>query len=160
MKKPLVNMMSLHMTQRSTRSLCGDRNTSGSSTGSYPSEYPTRLVILLNSTHRDLTARVFGYATVGAYYRDASSVDRLLKIRIPTFIVHAEDDPVALKDGIPYDEVKSNPYAFMVQTSHGGHLSWFEMNGERWFARTVSFISIMTPESTISWLTHVHGVCE
>ncbi|RPB25383.1 AB-hydrolase YheT [Terfezia boudieri ATCC MYA-4762] len=86
---------------------------------------------------RDLTSRVFGYATVGAYYRDASSVDRLLNIRIPTFIVHAEDDPIALKDGIPYDEVKSNPYAFLVQTSHGGHLSWFEMNGERWFARTV-----------------------
>lgn len=87
---------------------------------------------------RDLTARVFGYATVGAYYRDASSVDRLLNIRIPTFIVHAEDDPVAMKDGIPYDEIKSNPYAFMVLTSHGGHLSWFELNGQRWFARTVS----------------------
>jgi len=86
---------------------------------------------------RDLTARVYGYATVGAYYRDASSVDRLLGIRIPTFIVHAKDDPVAMKDAIPYDEVKSNPYAFMVQTSHGGHLSWFEMNGQRWFARTV-----------------------
>ncbi|KAI5806580.1 Alpha/Beta hydrolase protein [Peziza echinospora] len=87
---------------------------------------------------RDLTARVFGYATVGAYYRDASSVDRLLNIRIPTFIVHAKDDPVALKEAVPYDEVKSNPWAFMVTTSVGGHLSWFEASGERWFARTVA----------------------
>ena len=154
MKKSLDNLMSFHKTQRSTQSLCGEQNTSGNSTGLYPLEDPTRLVILLNSTHRDLTARVFGYATVGAYYRDASSVDRFLKIRIPTFIVHAEDDPVALKEGVPYDEVKSNPYAFMVQTSHGGHLSWFEMNGERWFARTVSLISMITVESATSWLTH------
>lgn len=55
--------------------------------------------------------------------------------------MHAEDDPVAVKDGVPYDEIQSNPYAFMVQTSHGGHLSWFEMNGERWFARTVNLIA-------------------
>ncbi|KAF8473812.1 Alpha/Beta hydrolase protein [Kalaharituber pfeilii] len=63
---------------------------------------------------RDLTARVFGYATVGAYYRDASSVDRLLSIRVPTFIVHAADDPVAISDAVPYDEVEANPYAFLV----------------------------------------------
>lgn len=86
---------------------------------------------------RDFTAKVFGYATVGAYYRDASSIDRLLNIRVPTFIVHALDDPVAVKQGIPFDEVKSNPYCFMVTTTTGGHLSWFEPGGTRWFAKPV-----------------------
>ncbi|RPA83900.1 AB-hydrolase YheT [Ascobolus immersus RN42] len=87
---------------------------------------------------RDLTAKVFGYPTVGAYYRDASSIDNLVKVAIPTFIVHAEDDPVAPKEAIPYDEVRANPYAFMAVTSMGGHLSWFEPNGERWYCRIVT----------------------
>ncbi|RPB05810.1 AB-hydrolase YheT [Choiromyces venosus 120613-1] len=86
---------------------------------------------------RDFTARIFGYATVGAYYRDASSVDNLLKVRVPTFILHAKDDPVAADEGVPYDEVKANPYCFMATTPTGGHLSWFEFGGGRWFARTV-----------------------
>lgn len=45
---------------------------------------------------------------------------------------------MVLKDAIPYDEVEANPYTVLVTTSAGGHLSWFELNGERWFARTVS----------------------
>lgn len=45
---------------------------------------------------RELTAKVFGYPSLGAYYRDASSIDRLYQIRVPSMIVHAEDDPVCL----------------------------------------------------------------
>jgi predicted alpha/beta-fold hydrolase len=37
----------------------------------------------------------WGYPTEGAYYRDASSVDSLLAIRIPFLALHAEDDPVS-----------------------------------------------------------------
>ncbi|KAG0129831.1 Alpha/Beta hydrolase protein [Tuber indicum] len=87
---------------------------------------------------RDFTARIFGYPTVGAYYRDASSVDNLLKARVPTFILHAKDDPISVDEGVPYDEVKANPYCFMATTPTGGHLSWFEYGGGRWFARTIS----------------------
>ncbi|KAL7268437.1 hypothetical protein RUND412_008946 [Rhizina undulata] len=86
---------------------------------------------------RDLTARVFGYPTVGAYYRDASSIDNLLKVRVPTFILHAQDDPIAVDEAVPYDEVAANPYCFMATTPGGGHLSWFEWNGDRWFPRPV-----------------------
>ena len=38
--------------------------------------------------------QTWGYPTEGAYYRDASSVDSLLAVRIPLFAIHAEDDPV------------------------------------------------------------------
>ncbi|KAI5820555.1 medium-chain fatty acid ethyl ester synthase/esterase 1 [Pyronema omphalodes] len=87
---------------------------------------------------RDLTAKVFGYKTVGAYYRDASSVDNLLKVKVPTLVLHAEDDPIAPGEVIPYDEVKANPYVFMATTQTGGHLSWFEWGGGRWFAKPIS----------------------
>jgi predicted alpha/beta-fold hydrolase len=39
---------------------------------------------------------MWGYPTVGAYYRDASSVDSLLAIRVPFFAINAEDDPVGV----------------------------------------------------------------
>jgi len=87
---------------------------------------------------RDLTAKVFGYPTVGAYYRDASSVDNLLKVRVPILIVHAKDDPIAPNEVVPYDEAKANPYVFMAVTEWGGHLSWFETGGGRWFTKPVS----------------------
>lgn len=38
----------------------------------------------------------WGYPTETAYYRDASSVDAILGIRVPFFAIHAEDDPVRL----------------------------------------------------------------
>lgn len=87
---------------------------------------------------RDLTAKVFGYATVGAYYRDSSSVDNLLKVRIPVLVVHAKDDPIAVDEAVPYDEVMANPYIFMTVTEGGGHLSWFEWGGGRWFTKPIA----------------------
>lgn len=36
----------------------------------------------------------WGYPTEGAYYRDATSVDVLLDVRVPLFIINATDDPV------------------------------------------------------------------
>lgn len=37
----------------------------------------------------------WGYPTVYAYYRDASSVDAILAIRIPFLAINAIDDPVS-----------------------------------------------------------------
>ncbi len=38
--------------------------------------------------------QAWGYPTEEAYYRDASSSDALLNIRIPFLAVQAKDDPV------------------------------------------------------------------
>lgn len=93
--------------------------------------------VYLHEFDREITAKVFGYPTVGAYYRDASSTDKLLKVRVPMLVVHAKDDPIAVEEAVPYDEAKANPYVFMVVTEGGGHLSWFETGGGRWFAKPV-----------------------
>lgn len=93
---------------------------------------------LLHDFDRDLTTIVFGYATVGAYYRDASCVDRLLGVRVPTLALNAEDDPIAPREAFPLDEVLANPHVVMATTPGGGHLGWFEWGGGRWFAKPVS----------------------
>ncbi|KAA8908943.1 Alpha/Beta hydrolase protein [Sphaerosporella brunnea] len=91
----------------------------------------------LHEFDRDLTAKVFGYQTVGEYYRDASSTDSLLKVRVPLLVLHARDDPIAVDEAVPYDEAAANPYVFMAVTDGGGHLSWFESDGGRWFAKPI-----------------------
>jgi len=45
---------------------------------------------------------------------------------------------VAVKEALPYQEITQNPYAVLCTTSLGGHLSWFETGGGRWFVKPVS----------------------
>ncbi|KAJ9148254.1 Medium-chain fatty acid ethyl ester synthase/esterase 1 [Pleurostoma richardsiae] len=87
---------------------------------------------------REVQTKTWGYPTEDAYYRDASSADSLLAIRIPFFAITAADDPIAVQEAVPYEEFKQNPYTVCCTTSLGGHLSYFELGGGRWHARPVS----------------------
>lgn len=48
--------------------------------------------------NRALQCPTWGYPTEGAYYRDATSTDSMLAIRIPFLCVQAEDDPVSYEN--------------------------------------------------------------
>lgn len=50
----------------------------------------------LHEFDREVQGPTWGYPTEGAYYRDASSVDSLLAVKIPLFAINASDDPVSL----------------------------------------------------------------
>ncbi|KAK0719960.1 Alpha/Beta hydrolase protein [Lasiosphaeris hirsuta] len=86
---------------------------------------------------REVQTVTWGYPTETAYYRDASSSDAVLAIRIPFFAIAAEDDPIAVQEALPYGEIKQNPFTVLCTTSMGGHLSWFEIGGSRWHARPI-----------------------
>ncbi|KAI1169102.1 carboxylesterase-like protein [Nemania serpens] len=89
----------------------------------------------------------WGYPTEDAYYRDASSVDSLLSVRIPLLAINAVDDPIASHMGLPYPEAAKNPYTVLCTTSLGGHLGWFELGGGRWHGKPVyNFLSHMAFE--------------
>jgi predicted alpha/beta-fold hydrolase len=55
-----------------------------------------RRVKYLHEFDREVQGPTWGYPTEGAYYRDASSVDSLVAVRIPLFAINAKDDPVTL----------------------------------------------------------------
>jgi len=97
-----------------------------------------RNIKYLHEFDREVQCATWGYPTENAYYRDASSVDAVFDIRIPTFCLHARDDPIAADEAVPYDEIRLNPCVVMCATSGGGHLSWFEWGGGRWHAKPVS----------------------
>ncbi|KAL9099196.1 MAG: hypothetical protein Q9163_005272 [Psora crenata] len=84
---------------------------------------------------RELQGPTWGYPTEGAYYRDASSCDSILAVKVPLFAINAEDDPLAVNEALPFREFKQNPYTVLCTTSKGGHLGWFESGGGRWFTK-------------------------
>ncbi|KKY21976.1 putative alpha beta fold family [Phaeomoniella chlamydospora] len=51
-------------------------------------------ITYLHEFDREIQCPTWGYPTEGAYYRDASSTDSLLAIRIPFLCISALDDPV------------------------------------------------------------------
>ncbi|EOD42881.1 alpha beta fold family [Neofusicoccum parvum] len=103
-----------------------------------------RRCVYLYEFDRAVQCGSWGYPTENAYYRDASSCDSMLAIRIPFLAINAQDDPISVNEAIPYDEFKQNPYAVLCATSLGGHLSWFQSNGDRWFAKAVGIPIILS----------------
>ncbi|KAJ5752274.1 hypothetical protein N7520_009191 [Penicillium odoratum] len=106
-----------------------------------------RKTTYLHEFDRALQCPTWGYPTEGAYYRDAASTDMMLNIRIPFMCVQAEDDPIASREALPFQEMTQTPYGVMVTTSWGGHLGWFELGGDRWFVKPVNnFLNKMAKE--------------
>lgn len=89
----------------------------------------------LHEFDRAIQCPTWGYPTEQAYYRDASSADSVLGVRIPLLAISAEDDPIVADEAIPKLEFQQTPYGVLCTTSLGGHLSWFELGGGRWMAK-------------------------
>lgn len=51
---------------------------------------------------------------------------------------------IALKEALPLQEVSQTPFVVLCMTSLGGHLSWFESDGERWFTKPVRTIGVLS----------------
>lgn len=78
------------------------------------------------------TAKAHGFADAEDYYYRASSIRVVEKIRIPTLIIHAQDDPF-----IPFAPLRdpaftNNPYILLIDTERGGHVAFVSSspNGE------------------------------
>lgn len=86
----------------------------------------------------NFTSKLFGFNNANEYYRLASPIQRLLRVRVPLAIVSSIDDPIIGWRTLPVGEVKLNPYTMLITTSIGGHLGWFDNQGGRWYAEPLS----------------------
>lgn len=93
------------------------------------------------------TSRMFGFNCASEYYRHASPDQRLLNVRVPTLIVSSLDDPIVGSKSLPYPEVSLNPYTYLVATSIGGHLGWFNLQHNRWYPDPISKVFVKLAES-------------
>ena len=73
-------------------------------------------------------APAFGFADARDYYSQASSLPFIKRIRIPTLIIHAEDDPFIPFAPLRDPSVAANPYVLLMATERGGHVAFLSAN--------------------------------
>jgi predicted alpha/beta-fold hydrolase len=72
------------------------------------------------------TAPLHGFASAEIYYREASSGPHLEKVRVPTLLVHAFDDPFLPASAVPADAIARNPWLLGAIHPRGGHVGFLE----------------------------------
>jgi uncharacterized protein len=98
----------------------------------YPGLYDTDgldQVFTLRDFDDRYTSRAHGFEGVDDYYQRASSIRVIEHIRIPTLIIHAEDDPF-----IPFAPLRdpvfgANRNILMLAPRHGGHVGFVAARG-------------------------------
>jgi predicted alpha/beta-fold hydrolase len=69
-------------------------------------------------------APAFGFASANDYYAKASSLPFIGRIRIPTLIIHAEDDPFIPFEPLRDPSIAANPYVLLIAPERGGHVAF------------------------------------
>jgi len=94
------------------------------------------------------TSRAHGFADVADYYHRASSLRVIDRIRIPSLIIHAGDDPFIPVAPLHDPAVTNNPYILLLAPAQGGHVAFIsaerEADGDRFWAenRVVEFCKL------------------
>ena len=70
------------------------------------------------------TARLHGFSGVDEYYGTSSSRNFIASIRVPTLLLHAEDDPFVPPSAIPRAAIAANPWLTAAITKDGGHVGF------------------------------------
>jgi len=86
------------------------------------------------------TCPISGFRSVEDYYDQASCGTHLHRIRVPTFILNALDDPLIPEHGAPRELAEGSPAIRYLQTQRGGHVGfvhrksgWLENQILAWF---------------------------
>jgi predicted alpha/beta-fold hydrolase len=110
-----------------------------------PIHFPSRLT--LRQFDELYTAPRWDFAGALDYYRRASSLPLIPRIRVPAFLLTARDDPFI--DIRPFENLAAPPHVEVHITRRGGHLGflgWDGAGGIRWGEQRV-----------VHWLLHPGG---
>ena len=93
----------------------------------YPEVYDIselHLVHTLREFDERFTSVAHGFADAADYYYKASALRVMDKIRVPTLIIHAEDDPFIPFAPLRDPSVAANPYVLLLAPKRGGHVAF------------------------------------
>ena len=112
----------------------------------YPERYDLQDLNLLQ-TVRDFdelyTAPHGGFAGAEDYYFRASAIRCVARIRVPTLVIHAQDDPFVPAEPLQKPGISNNPDLKTEIPAHGGHVAFISDEKEDRFwaeARIASFL--------------------
>lgn len=93
----------------------------------YPECYDTTQLKFIR-TIRDFDARITaphsGFRDADDYYARSSALPLISRIRVPTLIIHAEDDPFIPFAALRHPSVSANPHVILLAPRHGGHVGF------------------------------------
>ena len=93
----------------------------------FPDRYDTsgiRSIRTLREFDDRYTSRAHGFDGAADYYNRASSIRVVDKIRLPTLIIHGEDDPFIPFAPLRDAKIAANPYILLVAPPQGGHVAF------------------------------------
>ena len=93
----------------------------------YPELYDTsnlHLIRTITEFDERFTSVAHGFTNATDYYYKASALRVMDQIRIPTLIIHAQDDPFIPFAPLRDPAVGSNPYILLVGPERGGHVAF------------------------------------
>lgn len=79
------------------------------------------------------TAPIHGFADADDYYTRSSSARFLGRVRVPTLLIHADDDPFLPAAALPHEAIAANPCLSTAFTPNGGHVGF--VRGTPWSPR-------------------------
>ena len=82
----------------------------------------------LREFDNQFTARAHGFAGAEDYYYRASSIRVIDQLRVPTLIIHAQDDPFIPYQPLLDPAVTNNPYILLIGPERGGHVAFLSAN--------------------------------
>src|SRR5688572_7633384 len=106
----------------------------------HPGRFPIerlRDVKTVRQFDETFTAPHFGFAGADDYYHKASALRVIDRIRLPTLIITAEDDPFVPVEPFRDPKLASNPNIRLIVTRHGGHCGFIttgDDGGDRYWA--------------------------
>ena len=90
-----------------------------------------------------VTAPVHGFRNAADYWAQSSSVDFLPRIRRPTLLINAEDDPFLPAEALPRRAVSENRFLHAEFPASGGHLGFL---GGWWLGAPIAWAEIRAAE--------------
>lgn len=93
------------------------------------------------------TAPLHGFESAEDYWNKCSSLGYIPKVRIPSLIVNALDDPFLAGDCYPIRAASRSRYVYLEIPASGGHVGFIQINREKHYwseNRAIAFINQWT----------------
>ncbi|MCF8058638.1 MAG: alpha/beta fold hydrolase [Bacteriovoracaceae bacterium] len=91
-----------------------------------------------------ITAPTSGFKNAKHYYEEASAINVLHKVKVPTLLIQSKDDPFLTKECFPIRKAYRNKNLFLEMTPTGGHVGFMTLDKKLMFwgeERTLQFIT-------------------
>jgi predicted alpha/beta-fold hydrolase len=110
-------------------------------------------VLSIRQFDHKIVSRYCGFRDADDYYYRAASARVIDRITLPTFILHAQDDPFIRMLPETRTKILANPHIAFIETRHGGHCAYLSSdpgNDTHWAeAAVIRFLQAVADPHTV-----------